>query len=104
MKCIHCGCPWNTHMQIRYELVEEIQTVDNIQREQQLDGCSNELQRKKVYLRDLERRKKSMEEEVVTIKNYCKEFVAFLRKHSVVPYNNVLRDYTAQLIEEEVCL
>ena len=89
-------------MQVRHELVEEKQQVDNTQRDQELTQCKNELQWNKVLLRDLERRKTNMEKECATIRNYCAEFVAFLRKNSMMSYNDATRKYILWLIKSEV--
>lgn len=43
-----------------------------------------------------------LEAEARTISGHCAEFAAFLKANSIIPYNDVYKEYVEHLIKEEV--
>jgi hypothetical protein len=99
--CKVCGCSWDKHMHLTYELKREYEEViDN-----SLKFCIEKKKsaREKIheFIQSLKNEIKSLKEEQKIIHRACAKFGFFLKTNAIAPYNDARKDYLLHLIQEE---
>lgn len=67
-------------------------------------NCDDKVKSAQLFVDAQKKRRNALEAEAQTIAGHCAEFAAFLKKHSIIPYNDVYMEYVEHLIKEEVVL
>lgn len=99
--CQKCGHHWSQHLHILYELHEEtvIMTDDAIK--QQLVNHADDLTLKIAAVKQKQILVEEYRQEQEIIRDTAAKFCVFLKKNSLVPYNDALIAYLDFLIKEE---
>lgn len=100
-KCMRCGCNYKFHMHITYNttLVEKEFLSDEV--EAQINKKSDMKEKKKAFIKELEKRISELEEEKRTIFHRASHFGVFLIRNAMIPYNDSFSDYLDMLIRDE---
>ncbi|XP_055347714.1 uncharacterized protein LOC129594881 [Paramacrobiotus metropolitanus] len=99
--CSHCGCIWEMHMHIEYEINEvEVPMVDSSIQAllSQRDGNILAVQQ---TIQDLQDRKAQLNNEMDEITKVATKFGYFLKSNAMIPYNDSMEDYLQYLIRAE---
>ncbi|CAG8640640.1 1150_t:CDS:1 [Paraglomus occultum] len=99
--CQHCGCLWNAHMHITYDLkVVEKKVVDpNI--EMRISKTKSFQETKAALLADKQNRTELLRKEQHTINSINIQFAKFLRQSAIAPFNDAYADYLDHFINQE---
>ncbi|XP_055341853.1 uncharacterized protein LOC129590576 [Paramacrobiotus metropolitanus] len=101
VSCEHCGCIWEKHMHITYEVHEvEKRTVDeNVRR--MLQQKNGQIAAVQTMLLDIEKRKNDLKSEEKEIRRVSVRFGYFLKENAMLPYNDAMEEYLRYLISAE---
>ena len=99
--CRKCGCNYQFHMHITYTttLVEKEFLSDEVQA--QINKKSDMKEKKKAFIKELEKRICELEEEKRIIFHCASHFGVFLIRNAMIPYNDSFSDYLDMLIRDE---
>ena len=99
--CTTCGCNYRFHMHITYNttLVEKEFLSDEVQA--QINKKSDMKEKKKAFIKELEKRISELEEEKKYIFHCASHFGVFLIRNAMIPYNDSFSDYLDMLIRDE---
>ena len=99
--CRKCGCNYQFHMHITYTttLVEKEFLSDEVQA--QINKKSDMKEKKKAFIKELEKRISELEEEKKYIFHCASHFGVFLIRNAMIPYNDSFSDYLDMLIRDE---
>ncbi|CAD6199113.1 unnamed protein product [Caenorhabditis auriculariae] len=86
--CRMCGCPWNTHMHIRYKIIEELVRVEDedVKKMRIKEGNT-----KATINMFIEKQKEKLEEyraEMKKVMTFAAEFSAFLKTNCMLTHND----------------
>ena len=99
--CSVCGCDWNTHMHVTYEMITVTKDGEDANAKKRFQGITDRIEMKKVAVADLETRIKELGGEKDEILRACAQFGHFLRDNSVLPYNDAMMAYIDLMIKQE---
>ena len=99
--CTTCGCNYRLHMHTTYNttLVEKEFLSDEVQA--QINKKSDMKEKKKAFIKELEKRISELEEEKRIIFHCASHFGVFLIRNAMIPYNDSFSDYLDMLIRDE---
>ncbi|CAF1295474.1 unnamed protein product [Adineta ricciae] len=88
-QCKKCGCHWNAHMHITY-VYETYNTYVKI------NDCTL-----RTAIADIDNLVEGLQREQAAIVDICNQLIRFVRKHSMIPYNDDVIQYIRYYIREE---
>ncbi|KAI6082743.1 hypothetical protein F4821DRAFT_281491 [Hypoxylon rubiginosum] len=97
----NCGHHWQEHLHIRFSQTEKVTQVIDQEVKAKLTSHKSTIQIKKEGIRSRETRIRGFKAELEEIRNAAAHFGLFLKKHSIVAYNDAMVRYLDELIKEE---
>jgi len=101
INCNKCGCVWNVHMHITYEMVE-------VATEEVDQSIVDLIKNKQTAVEAIEKHKKQLEDKVKQLNDVKSKilkisaiFACFLRRNAIMPFNDSLLEYLDHVIKEE---
>lgn len=101
MNCSLCSHHWQEHLHVIYELVPETVTVIDSAIERQISAHADDITLKQTAILTRKKLVEEFKQEQRTIREAAAKFCIFLKKNSLVPYNDALIAYLDFLIKEE---
>ena len=101
MNCSLCGHHWREHLHVIYELFPETVTVIDSAIEKQISAHADDITLKHTAILTRKTLIEEYKQEQRIIRDAAAMFCIFLKKNSLVPYNDALIAYLDFLIKEE---
>jgi predicted GTPase len=102
--CNECGHHWMDHMHVRYDYQETTQKKVNLSTQKDLDDNLSAIQIQQRGIDDLKATIKEFEYEYKEIQKAAIDFAFFLKRNSIVPYNDATVEYLDHHIDREKAL
>jgi GTPase SAR1 family protein len=99
--CNNCYHHWQQHLHVLYELHEHTATVTDTEIERQLRANADDVTLKQTAISEHKQMIEEYRREHEQIRKAGVQFGAFLKKHSITPYNDATLAYLDFLIKEE---
>ncbi|XXG95290.1 hypothetical protein Hte_001551 [Hypoxylon texense] len=97
----NCKHHWQEHMHIRYFQTEKVTQVTDPDVQAKIDGQASIIQLKEQGVRTRRAKIAEFEAELERIRSAAARFGLFLKKNSIVPYNDAMIRYLDELIKDE---
>jgi len=99
--CKVCGCSWDKHMHLTYELKLEYEKVIDNSLKILIEEKKSAREKIHEFIQTSKNEIKSLEEEQKIIHRTCAKFGFFLKTNAIAPYNDEIKDYLLHLIRIE---
>ena len=99
--CKVCGCSWNTHQHVTYELYTVVGKKIDSNIKQQINTKEEGKREKEKLIQGLNERSKKLKQEQEIITKASAKFACFLKQNAISAYNDGFADYLDMLIREE---
>jgi GTPase SAR1 family protein len=99
--CRVCGCSWDKHMHVTYELSPVETRVVDLSIEIQIKSKEDAQRATQQIIQDTDLRVKKFKQEQEFITKASAKFACFLKQNAIAPYNDALAAYLSHLIIAE---
>ncbi|EPE36566.1 P-loop containing nucleoside triphosphate hydrolase [Glarea lozoyensis ATCC 20868] len=100
-KCKKCSHHWQVHMHIMYELNERVVFVKDLQVEMEIERVTNEMQLIKAAISNISLLIEEYSQERDTMRLAATNLSLFLRRNSIIRYNDITTAYLDSSIKDE---
>ncbi|KAI4865702.1 hypothetical protein F4820DRAFT_419342 [Hypoxylon rubiginosum] len=97
----NCKHHWQEHMHIRFSQTEKVTQVTDSEVQAKIDGQVSTIQIREQGVRSRRAKIAGFEAELEKIRNAAARFGLFLKKNSIVPYNDAMIRYLDELVKDE---
>jgi hypothetical protein len=100
-RCRTCDCSWNVHMHVTYDLVSVTKPGEDANARERYQNVTSATQMKQLAIAELENTIQELEYERNQIMEASAQFGLFLKKNSLLPYNDAMLGYLDYIIKQE---
>uniref|UniRef100_A0AC35GTP7 G domain-containing protein n=1 Tax=Panagrolaimus sp. PS1159 TaxID=55785 RepID=A0AC35GTP7_9BILA len=99
--CQECGCPWSTHMHIRFDQIKDSKEVEDENTKDLIKMNVDASLVKQKMIDDTQATVDELKAEQQKIIQISLRFGSFLQANAILPYNDAFEKYVEQTISEE---